>query len=91
MNSDIKLKEKFNNTIEEYRSNFKNFIGGLNNIVNNNQNNNNNEKDYKALVQQIKNDYDLKDSNITDEKIEEAIRANNGDIDKTMDFLFNYL
>ena len=91
MNSDIKLKEKFNNKIEEYRSNFKDFIGGLNNIVNNNQNNNNNEKDYKALVQQIKNDYDLKDSNIPDEKIEEAIRANNGDIDKTMDFLFNYL
>ena len=92
MNSDIKLKEKFNNKIEEYRSNFKDFIGGLNNIVNNNQNNNNNnEKDYTALVQQIKNDYDLKDSNIPDEKIEEAIRENNGDIDKTMDFLFNYL
>ena len=36
MNSDIKLKEKFNNKIEEYRSNFKDFIGGLNNMVNNN-------------------------------------------------------
>ena len=97
--NDNKINNENDNT-NTNKNNYNKNIDSKNNVNNNNNNNiylkpndndrNNSIKDdnnYKALAQELKFNYNL--DNISDEKVEEALKLTNGDINKALQSLFN--
>ena len=85
--NDNKNKNNYNKT-----NDLKNKVGNNNNNINlkpnynDNDNSNKDENNYKALAQELINNYKL--DGVSEEKLEEALKLTNGDINEALQSLF---